>query len=462
MSEPDGAMGFAGLTLHDDDDNDLRAALKQALAQKTSISGMELIPTDAAMKVAVEVARQACNAAIGFVGNRGTCILLGGAKGTGKTSLLRALACGALQQALQGKVKIRALYLDLSVAGDDDHAATVFQLAAGLTPDLVSVERAILLANERLGTKHTCLVVFLDEFQAIYTGMGDPDLLKSWHLAAYSIPNISYPQHQRRRIFVVASGSSPWLRGLAFGHFDGRVRDKFPAYTLSRMNLNSQRYTYSALGTVSEAELGVHLESCAKASGRPLTYYEADVKYIYFMTGGNIGATEDILSRKAALAYHLIKHRQQPISMAMAGALERSMQEKSVRDPTSEVLMDWLPVADLGDLGKDLKGLYQAADSGTLIYDDVRARVRFPSPVLAAVALSWVLSIQVNSWLTPYLRLCLAHPFSSLGDDAEEAVRQCLAVKLKLKSLPGKDAKFDVEVGSVVAVKGGEMKVHNA
>jgi hypothetical protein len=373
--------------------------------------------------------------------NAGTCFLLVGKKGTGKSSLLAALAGedGAFAQAVGGG-RVVTIHLDMDEC-DRPPPVRLLQLTLGFTPpeptsrqkrhDPEGIVVALRAANDKLAAEGKALVLLLDEYQGTYKEEGGN--CGAWRKLMYAIPNIKY--NQKRRIFAVVSGSSAWLRALAFGKAEiGTVPKMFAGYTpiTAGMNLNSQKYACTYLDNFSVADCRTILQAWGKADL---------LEEVYFHTGGvlrlmetYIGGHEDYPYTKAKLVGLTTE---EAMLVTMAELLDQRLKETTRPAPTAENLMQKISVSELRRALKSkhlelpTSQVYQAADEGSIRFhdNDMTPSITFTAPVLAAYMVQLVRKVDL-SWLTPHLRLALVFPYGVLGIEAEEVLRRCVAERL--------------------------------
>jgi hypothetical protein len=218
----------------------------------------------------------------GLIGNRGHCEILLGPKGDGKSTFMEImphvlrhlnlsdeLDDGGSEDSASHRNQVLVASIDLNLSMSKNplqvlaDAAGITELPAdylfGNVVDVGHEENLKLKAGlqyigKALHVARSSLVLFVDEYHSVYTSRAVPN--KMWQSAMYLLPNIFYADN-KMRMFTVLSGSSPWLRSLAFGHatLSDEQQKKFPLYEGSRLNLNSQRYhahRYACLADVDE------------------------------------------------------------------------------------------------------------------------------------------------------------------------------------------------------------------
>ena len=374
-----------------------------------------------------------------MIDNAGTCFLLVGKKGTGKSSLLAALGGkeGAMAQAVGGR---RVITLNLDMDNRRlPHPVRRLELKLDFqTPALSEEEKeddpeavraALLAANAKLTTENKALVLLLDEYQAVYRE--EHGICGAWRDLMHAIPNLKY--NQERRIFAIVSGSSAWLRALAFCHAEiGTVPKKFAGYTTSsaHQSLNHQKYACTYLDNFTLADCKTVLTVWGMADR---------LEEVYFHTGGvprlmehYVKSHEDYPYTKAKLAAPTAAG---VLLRTMATMLDEHLQQTRTATLTSECLMHKLAFFDvLERMENDGSSLtlaqeYSAADNGQVCFSDGELYVTFTAPILAAYMIQVVRTPSLP-WLTPHLRLALAFPYGVLGIEAEEALRRCVAERV--------------------------------
>ena len=413
------------------------------LARAKTTSGDQLVVTKTLANVVQSICRSMTAALNGMMGgNAGTCFLLVGKKGTGKSSLLAALAGedGAFAQAVGGG-RVVTIHLDMDKRRMSHPVQELTEEVGFTLPEPTSrqkrhdpegIEAALRVANDKLAAQGKALVLLVDEYQGAYKEEGG--VLGAWRDLMYAIPNIKY--NQKRRIFAVVSGSSAWLRALAFGKAEiGTVPKMFAGYTpiTAGMNLNSQKYACTYLDNFSVADCRTILQAWGKADL---------LEEVYFHTGGvprlmenYIGGHEDYPYTKAKLVHPTTTNDM--LLITMAEILDQRLKEAHKPTPLAE---EWMSPIMGNDLLQRLSPekreatvalLYQSADEGSIrVYDERHIiSVSFTAPVLAAYMVQLVRKVDL-AWLTPHLRLALVFPYGVLGIEAEEALRRCVAERL--------------------------------
>ena len=110
----------------------------------------------------------------------------------------------------------------------------------------------------------------------------------------YILPNADFPSTQEdMRIFAIVTGSSAWLRSLAFGHAAiGDAQINFPLYQGSMANLNYQRYVcdvYSCLSHIKELKAFLDFRNET----------ERDEREVFRCTAANIGMVMTYLNENS-------------------------------------------------------------------------------------------------------------------------------------------------------------------
>jgi hypothetical protein len=426
----------------------------QRLRHATTVAGHPLLSTPPLEALARTVAATLVRALNGGLqSNRGTCFVVVGQKGTGKTSLLRARAGeeGALATALPDRV--HAVYVSMNEVCAGTNPLQLLRDALGLAPVASEAVGDVLrAANDKLWTDNKALVLLLDEYQAAYAEKGGNH--DAWRRFVYNIPASSYPRP--RRIFAVVGGSRAWLRALSFGKAKVQeAQEFFPGYTgeAQHMNLNSQRFICRSLDALSMEECHAVLKKW---------HMPKRTDEFYFATGGVLGLMEMYLAGEAQ-TYQRAKltatTRWDTLLQAMVQMLDQNLQQRSDSKvaATARELMQPLPVADLClRCPTPAKDLYQASDEGYIRYDDDAGTVSFASPALAAYMVELLHGLEAGSWLTPYMRLCLVYPYGQLGIDAEEALRRGVAEKILKES--GEHFRNDATFKHKVAWREGVLR----
>lgn len=425
-----------------DDDDDVDDALESA----TTDSIFHV--SESMRKHARRIGRRALAAARnGLISNRGHCEILLGPKGDGKSTFLEIMphvlrqlnisdefdeGAGSEDGAShRNRVLVASIDLNLSmsenplqVLADATGIALPQAYLFGNVADVGHEENLKLKAGlqyigKALHVARSSLVLFVDEYHTVYTSRAVPN--KMWQSAMYLLPNTVYADN-KMRMFAVLSGSSPWLRGLAFGHavLSDKEKKKFPLYEGSRLNLNSQRYNahrYACLADIDEMKTFLR--------EKKMKHDDDSVNEVYFASGGNVGTVSLYQNPEKKLQYysHIGKHveKSKTVLLALHAASETQQQYQGSPQP-----FPWFvptPVDCIVNVND--KELYEAADHGAITYDDEARLVRFITPALAA----YVAELENTSvkWLDPFMRLCLRYPYSTLGEYAEGALRLSLA-----------------------------------
>ncbi|KAL6053533.1 hypothetical protein QOT17_017915 [Balamuthia mandrillaris] len=390
----------------------------------------------------------------GFTTNRGNHDLILGIKGTGKSFFLQRLAdCFNREPSKQ----IVALYIDLAeeLRGSREPLQTIAEMLGSVLGQAVSLSDICALWDF-LHRKKLCLVLLLDEYHTVYAL--ETPVTNAWQLLMYRIGNGSWtgaigaPISDRQRVMAVLTGSSPYLRSLAFGKLPvEETQSRFPGYKGLVSNLNSQRYIPFELSSIMiPYEWSLLLEAWGVTTDLALTDRQVKERQLFHLTGGNFGQLSAILENRSSRDHWATvqKHVTGPhaqllraMEMALNGNLEagRSRQDDNPWDN-----MQWLPLSNLNsDTPFSLRQLYQASDDGAIQYDAFGEKVAFVSPLLASYLHEQRLR-GLPEWLSPRLRLCLRLPFSKLGDQAEAALRHSLAMKHNLEAPEERGTQFHV------------------
>ena len=158
---------------------------------------------------------------------------------------------------------------------------------------------------------------------------------------------------------------------------------------------------------------------------KKLKHDDDSVKEVYFASGGNVGTVCRYQNAEKKLQHysHIGKHveKSKTVLLALQAASEKQQQVQGSPQPFPWFVQT--PVADIE--GVTVKELYEAADHGAITFDDEARLVCFITSALA----TYVAELENTSvkWLDPFMRLCLRHPYSKLGDYAEGALRLSLA-----------------------------------
>ena len=382
------------------------------LAEAKTLRGGKLVVTPTLSGVVRGFCRSLTSALNGTMGsNAGTCFLLVGKKGTGKSSLLAALSGenGAMAKAVGGG-RVVTLNLDM----DDDplpHPVRRLELKLDFqTPalseedkedDPKAVKAALLAANAKLTTEDKALVLLLDEYQAVYKE--EHGVCGAWRDVLRAIPNLKY--NQKCRIFAIVSGSSAWLRALAYGKVSvaSVASEDFPGYTPAsrHMNLNYQKYACTYLDNFTLADCKTVLTVWGMADR---------LEEVYFHTGGVPRLMETYVENHGDYPY--TKARLAAPTAAgvllrtMATMLDKHLRHTRTATPTPERLMHKLGFQDVKELmEKDgssltLAQVYSAADNGQVCFSDGELYVTFTTPILAAYMIEVVRTASLTPWLT--------------------------------------------------------------
>ena len=401
------------------------ASAVKAVVEATA-SAKELFLSDSMRTHASRICCRALRAArTGLDGNRGHCELLTGARGQGKTEFLLFL-----KEALSRLVDedgdsgddgdtdddsdsddddddsdddsdnhdhsggngcrrpVRAIHIDLSTDAST-HPLTLLAEAAGVT----LAAKHLALDGIRAGLQHihdalvaakACVVLLVDEYHTVYTSTILAHQL--WRTALYCIPNTRFEGDRNMRVFAVLTGSSAWTHSLAFGQAR-RDPDRFPLYEGAKQNLNTQRYIsrdFAALSSVQDVAGFLKYKHGVEPD-------DETVDQSFFLTGGNIGRMASAREGTQGLPYattgNFLDTHLDLLQLLRKASEQCQIDTGDGPNKTFPWFLD-TPVRYLtevnGGEAVPAQRLYEAADSGAIVFYDEQQRVRFATPALAS------------------------------------------------------------------------------
>ena len=386
------------------------------LAVGRTLGGGTLVVTHPLAAVVRAFCRSLTMALNGKMGGAaGTCFLLVGKRGTGKTSLLAALSGkgGALARAVGGG---RVATLRLSMA-HYHRSHPVRHLEVWLdfeTPPLSEeeeeedpehTEAALRAANAKLTAENKVLVLLLDDYHGAY--VEEHGNCGAWRSLMRAIPSLAYGE--KRRIFAIVSGMSAWLCAFALGKVPvADVSRNFPGYTHAsqRMSLNSQEYVCTYLDNFSLADCKRILNVLDVAAER--------LEEVYCYTGGVPRLMEDYIRHSSSRFYTrsvLAAVGKRTLLRTMAAMLDEDLRRTGTVCPTSErLMMHKLAVHDvkmrMEREGRPLRPMEMnsAAHDMLICFHDSDQHVTFAVPILAAYVVHLVRAAS-SSRHPPHLQL---------------------------------------------------------
>eukprot|EP00727_Mastigamoeba_balamuthi_P014461 m51a1_g964 hypothetical protein (690) ;mRNA; r:358250-360630 len=164
----------------------------------------------------------------GMLEGVGHCTAVLGARGVGKTYLLRAL-CYALSRRVRDTYFCCVDLKSVTLAGGTP-AEEALRMLGQPCPEGLQPTVYLDLLIHHLSATRKCAVLVADEFDCVFQQQAGPaDAIVSQLIA------MSKTQGERR-ISAVVSGSSPYMRRLMFGHLSDSLKLQFPGYAGKHFN----------------------------------------------------------------------------------------------------------------------------------------------------------------------------------------------------------------------------------
>jgi hypothetical protein len=259
-----------------------------------------------------------------------------------------------------------------------------FKLTTSVTSQ--NFDQTLKAMEEHAMAERMHVVLLMDEYHASYAH--GHKHLADWRKLCYRIPSYCH-------VTAVVTGSSAYLRSLAFGHATP-PSVKFPGYQSTAMNLNSERYiayTFDPLESTPGSNT-ISLTSKVRKALTPADLTDAEARLVFLSTGANMGQLVRLAYEADPFAISRIVEPYfcgdkfdvwSELLNLLAEAIETHIVEDVDADEELLRLVAMCPVRVVDP--KNIlspKMLYEAADAGAIRYDDVRKRIGFASPLVAA------------------------------------------------------------------------------
>ena len=374
----------------------------------------------------------------GRLSGNGSCRLVVGPKGTGKSTLLQALVI-AVQMLATSTI---AIYVDASkVAEFKSPLQVISDGIKGLLPketNLPDFDAAVEAGDvgealDIINAMGLRILLVIDEYHTVYSL--SRELGGIWTLQIYKLGLRDVHGH-----LVILSGSAPYMRSLCFGHSPPN-NPMFPSYMGKYQNLNSGRFQVRAIHPISdENDLKEYLATLKlEPPIKKLLNRKEVLNWIYVTSGGiyrlidpaiqQLLATRQVISVSASYEQgHLYKvngniDNYEGLYAAMIAAM--TSEGQTTDDPWLFTQWTNWPVQII----MEKKDRYNAVDAGAILLEEtsVSDRVRFAIPLQALLTIERGLcKSECPVWFDAYARLCLRYPYGTLGIDAEAVLRKSI------------------------------------